>query len=132
MRSSAGREEDPMRAISFAMVIVVVACGGGESPPPDVPPDPTRTCTESITTTTPNQPPCTWEWTCSDFSGTVPQFAADCVAGIGGNVTCQCRESGRGQTGTMTLLDGCISFVDACAAANADCGFSVAIACPQQ
>jgi hypothetical protein len=62
----------------------------------------------------------------------VPQFAADCVAGIGGNVTCQCRESGRGQTGTMTLLDGCISFVDACAAANADCGFSVAIACPQQ
>lgn len=119
-----------MKSLTSICLLVFTACGGTTAGPDAGPPPPQRTCSQSITQTTRDRPPCDWEWTCSEFSGPAPQYAAACAAGAGSDVTCECREAGA-VTGTMTLADGCLSFADACHAANAACGFAIPISCPE-
>ena len=117
----------------FALVALVfvlaAACDGGGPMVIDAGYDAGgRTCDEAITYTTVNDPPCSWDWTCSDYSGSAPQYSITCVAGSGSDVDCECREAGV-LLGTIAVADGCFTIADACEAANAGCGFSEPITC---
>lgn len=116
---------------STLLFFLLVACDGESPDPVDAPPDSfVRACSESYTYTDVNRPPCTWEWTCNDFTAASPQYSATCTYEDGGNVACECREAGV-VTGNVTLPDGCLSVASACEGANAGCGFRRPISCPQ-
>jgi hypothetical protein len=121
-----------MKAIAptFVLLLLVACNGTNDLPDPDSGAEPERMCSQSIAYTMVNRPPCTWEWTCSDFSGSEPQYSVSCEAGTDGDVVCECRQAGA-ITGTMTFRDGCLTIANACEAANAACGFSTPITCRQ-
>jgi hypothetical protein len=111
------------------LLLGLVSCNDSSEPAPDAPPDvAARTCSESYATTSWDRPPCTWEWNCSDRLAT-NQYSAHCIAGDGRNVFCECRSFGV-VTGTFTVEDGCISFVNVCESANVGCNFPRPIDCP--
>ena len=61
-------------------VLLLIACSNN-SAEPDLEADAgadaaVRTCDQGVIATTLNQPPCTWEWTCSDFT----DFSGDASA----------------------------------------------------
>ncbi len=85
------------------------------------------TCQQSLTN--PNGDPCDWEWTCSDYSGVIPELSMHCEGVGGGEFSCECRQAGA-LTATISVIDACFSITNGCEAANAACDFSRTIVCP--
>jgi hypothetical protein len=119
-----------MKRLALTVLLLgFVSCNEGGERPPETPPDAAqRTCSQSHTTTIPDRPPCTWEWNCDDRVD-ANQYSAHCTAGNGRDVSCECRAFGV-VTGSFTLEDGCISFVNVCESANVGCNFHTPIDCP--
>lgn len=118
-----------MRALCLMMTVsFFLAAGCRHDAPGMTPPDAARTCDQTGPTTAGSTDVCDWGFTCSDYSGTTPQYALHCTRGAGTSYTCTCK-IGVVQTNTITLPAACSAATDMCALANSGCGWQPLVSC---